>query len=216
MYYKINKSRGGRFMKKFLSKMPVMIVFLSLALVGLVFYIVMLARPVSYGMTYSYSHVVTEEDAALFGEEVGTEINMDIKIKNDKKMEMTTFATSGETAECWLIRNGNKFVIIPEGTGNEEEYDTAVEGLKADEEAWNAVWNGEAGMPVFEVNAFGMKANLSGIDIDLTCTGAIVFASIWGVVEVALITFGVLSLVFFLKDRKSGATQSSESPAVEQ
>lgn len=203
-------------MKKFLSKMPVMIVFLSLALVGLVFYIVMLARPVSYGMTYSYSHVVTEEDSALFGKEVGTEINMDIKIKNDKKMETTMLDTSEEAVECWIVRNGNKFVMIPEGIGNEEEYDTAVEELKADEEVWNALWNGETETPIFEVNAFGIKANFSGIDIDLTCTGAIVFASIWGVVEVALITFGVLSLVFFLKDRKSGATQSSESPAVEQ
>ena len=122
----------------------------------------------------------------------------------------------GEAIETWIIRNGNQFIMIPV-TMTEEEYDTFVEELKADEAEWNAIWAGEGeGMPVFEVNAFGMKANLSGIDIDLTCTGAIVFASIWGAVEVALITFGVLSLVFFLKDRKSGATQSSESPAVEQ
>ena len=177
----------------------------------------MLARPVSYGMTYTWNHVVTEEETSTFGEEAGTEISYSLKILNDRKMERSIIQEdNGEPIEIWIIRNGNKILMILEGIGSEEEYDTAVEGLKADEEAWNAVWNGEAGMPVFEVNAFGMKANLSGIDIDLTCTGAIVFASIWGVVELALITFGVLSLVFFLKDRKSGATQSSESPAVEQ
>lgn len=47
-------------MKKFLSKLPVMIVCLSLVVVGLAVYIYMLARPVSYGMTYTYSHVVAE------------------------------------------------------------------------------------------------------------------------------------------------------------
>ena len=204
-------------MKKFLSKMPVMIVFLSLAVVGLVFYIVMLARPVSYGMTYTWTHVVTEEETSTFGVEAGTEISYSLKILNDRKMEQSIIQEdNGEPIEVWIIRNGNKFIMIPEGVSSEEEYDEMLEALKADEELWNAVWNGEAGMPVFEVNAFGMKANFSEIDIDLTCTGAIVFASIWGVVEVALITFGVLSLVFFLKDRKSGATQSSESPAVEQ
>ena len=204
-------------MKKFLSKMPVMIVFLSLAVVGLVFYIVMLARPVSYGMTYTWNHVVTEADASIFGQEVGSEINYSLKILNDRKMEQSIIQENdGEPIEVWIIRNENKFIMIPEGVSS-EEYEAQLEALKADKDEWNALWAGEGeGMPVFEVNAFGMKANFSEIDIDLTCTGAIVFASIWGVVEVALITFGVLSLVFFLKDRKSGATQSSESPAVEQ
>ena len=202
-------------MKKFLSKMPVMIVFLSLAVVGLVFYIVMLARPVSYGMTYTWNHVVTEEETSTFGVEAGTEISYSLKILNDRKMELSIIQENdGEPIETWIIRNGNKFIMIPVSM-TEEEYEAQVEALKADEEAWNAVWNGEAGMPVFEVNAFGMKANLSGIDIDLTCTGAIVFASIWGVVEVALITFGVLSLVFFLKDRKGSSTQSADTPVVE-
>lgn len=69
-------------MKKFLSKMPVMIVFLSLAAVGLVFYIVMLARPVSYGMTYSIIQTVeTEEDATESGLPIGTEAGMKIKFK---------------------------------------------------------------------------------------------------------------------------------------
>lgn len=40
-------------MKKFLSKLPVMIVFVVLAVAVLGLYIGMLARPVSYGMTYS-------------------------------------------------------------------------------------------------------------------------------------------------------------------
>lgn len=39
-------------MKNFLKKMPVMIVFVALAVIGLLVYIPMLARPISYGMTY--------------------------------------------------------------------------------------------------------------------------------------------------------------------
>ena len=202
-------------MKKFLSKMPVMIVFLSLAVVGLVFYIVMLARPVSYGMTYTWNHVVTEEETSTFGVEAGTEISYSLKILNDRKMELSIIQENdGEPIETWIIRNGNKFIMIPVSM-TEEEYEAQLEALKADEEVWNALWNGETETPIFEVNAFGIKANFSGIDIDLTCTGAIVFASIWGVVEVALITFGVLSLVFFLKDRKGSSTQSADTPVVE-
>ena len=195
-------------MKKFLSKMPVMIVFLSLAVVGLVFYIIMLARPVSYGMTYTWNHVVTEADSSIFGE-VGTEINMSIKIKNDRKMILTmNTENDGEAIETWIIRNGNKFIMIPE-TMTEEEYKTLVEALKADKDEWNALWAGEGeGMLVFNVNAFSIKVDLNGVDIDMTCTGAVVFASVFGAIEVALITFAILSTIFFVKSNKNTTGQT--------
>lgn len=195
-------------MKKFLSKMPVMIVFLSLAVVGLVFYIIMLARPVSYGMAYTWNHVVTEADSSIFGE-VGTEINMSIKIKNDRKMILTmNTENDGEEIETWIIRNGNKFIMIPE-TMTEEEYKTLVEALKADKDEWNALWAGEGeGMLVFNVNAFSIKVDLNGVDIDMTCTGAVVFASVFGAIEVALITFAILSTIFFVKSNKNTTGQT--------
>ena len=194
-------------MKKFLSKMPVMIVFLSLAVVGLVFYIVMLARPVSYGMTYTWNHVVTEEDASTFGE-VGTEINMSIKIKNDRKMEQTIISENdGEPIETWIIRNGNKFIMIPVSM-TEEEYEAQLEALKADKNEWDALWSGEGeGMPVFNVNAFGINVDLNEVNIDMTCTGAIVFASVFGAVELILITFAILSTIFYIKARKDGTAE---------
>ena len=202
-------------MKKFLSKMPVMIVFLSLAVVGLVFYIVMLARPVSYGMTYTWNHVVTEEDASTFGE-VGTEINMSIKIKNDRKMILTmNTENDGEARETWMIRNGNQFIMIPEGVSSEEEYETLVEALKANKEEWDALWAGEGeGMPVFDVNAFSIKVDFNGVDINMTCTGAIVFASVFGVIEVALITFAILSTIFFTKSNKNKIVQTNSETNV--
>ena len=199
-------------MKKFLSKMPVMIVFLSLAVVGLVFYIVMLARPVSYGMTYTWNHVVTEADASIFGQEVGSEINYSLKILNDRKMEQSIIQEdNGEPIEVWIIRNGNKFIMIPESVSS-EEYDAMVEALKANKNEWDALWSGEGeGMPVFNVNAFNINVNLEGVEIELSCTGAKIFASIFAVVEVALITFAVLSTVFYIKNRKSTNENISNS-----
>ena len=199
-------------MKKFLSKMPVMIVFLSLAVIGLVFYIVMLARPVSYGMTYTWNHVVTEEDASIFGE-VGTEINYSLKILNDRKMEQSIIQENdGEPIEVWIIRNENKFIMIPEGVSSEEEYEALVEALKADKDEWNALWAGEGeGVPVFNVNAFSISVDINGVEIEFSCTGAKIFASIFAVVEVALITFAVLSTVFYIKNRKSTNENISNS-----
>lgn len=203
-------------MKKFLSKMPVMIVFLSLAVVGLVFYIVMLARPISYGMTYTWTHVVTEEETSTFGVEAGTEISYSLKILNDRKMEQSIIQEdNGEAIETWIIRNGNKFIMIPVSM-TEEEYEAQVEALKANKNEWDALWAGEGeGMPVFNVNAFNINVNFEGVEMEFACTGAIVFAVVWGVVEVALITFGALSLVFFLKNRKGSSTQSADTPVVE-
>ena len=206
----------GGYMKKFLSKMPVMIVFLSLAVVGLVFYIVMLARPVSYGMTYTWNHVVTEEETSTFGEEAGTEISYNLKILNDRKMEQSIIQEdNGEPIEVWIIRNGNKFIMIPEGVSSEEEYDELLEALKADKNEWDALWSGEGeGMPVFNVNAFSIKVDFNGVDINMTCTGAIVFASVFGVIEVALITFAILSIIFFTKSNKNKIVQTNSETNV--
>lgn len=197
-------------MKKFLSKMPVMIVFLSLAVVGLVFYIVMLARPISYGMTYSITETATAEDVGSMtgsGIQVGDEITAKIKFKNDTRATLTTIIEDSENAiDMWVYRQGNKVAIIgPTLQISEEEYDQYVEQLKANEEMFN--------MSAVEINAFRMAGE--GETEDMVCNGAIVFAVVWGVVEVVLITFGALSLVFFLKNRKGSSTQSADTPVVE-
>ncbi len=206
----------GGYMKKFLSKMPVMIVFLSLAVVGLVFYIVMLARPVSYGMTYTWNHVVTEEEASTFGVEAGTEISYSLKILNDRKMEQSIIQEdNGEPTEIWIIRNGNKFIMIPEGVSSEEEHEALVEALKANKDEWDALWSGEGeGMPVFNVNAFNINVNIEGVEMEFACKGAIVFASVFGVTEVALITFAILSIIFFTKSNKNKIVQTNSETNV--
>ena len=198
-------------MKNFLKKMPVMIVFVALAVIGLLVYIPMLARPVSYGMTYVYKTTVTEENAESMGETVGTEISLKIKIKSDEKAIMTT-VTNGETEEIevWIIRNGNQFILIPV-TMTEEEYHETVDALKADEEEWNALWDESTGEnALFSINAFKITPAAylvtSGMG-ELICNDAIIFAVLWGVLEVALIVFASLSVVFFIKGKKDSQTQ---------
>ena len=194
-------------MKKFLSKMPVMIVFLSLAVVGLVFYIVMLARPISYGMTYSYTQTVeTEQDATESGLPIGSEASMHLKFKSDKRAEVTmTLGENSITTEMWIVRMGNKVAMLSAVSEmTEEQYNQAVESFKADKTLFEN--------SAVEINAFRIKSDTEDSMSDMKCNGAVVFAVVWGVVELALIAFGALSLVFFLKNRKGGTVQASDTP----
>ncbi len=183
-------------MKKFLSKMPVMIVLLSLAAVGLVFYIVMLARPISYGMTYSYTQTVeTEQDATESGLPIGSEAGMYIKFNSDSRAVVTMSAGENSmTTEMWVFRIGNKVVILNAVSEmTEEEYNQAVEAMKADVDTFNS--------NAIDINAFRMASD-DGSE-NMTCNGAIVFAVVWAVVEIALIVFAVLSTLYYVKAKKN-------------
>ena len=105
--------------------------------------------------------------------------------------------------------------MIPEGVSSEEEYEALVEALKADKKEWDALWSGEGeGMPVFNVNAFNINVNIEGVEMEFVCTGAIVFASVFGVIEVALITFAILSTIFFTKSNKNKIVQTNSETNV--
>ena len=64
-------------MKKLLSKKWIMITSIAVAAAVLVFYIGMLVRPISLGMSYKYSETIEGETLA-----------MDISFKNSKKVDM--------------------------------------------------------------------------------------------------------------------------------
>lgn len=192
-------------MKKFLSKMPVMAVLLVLALGGLGLYIGLLARPVSYGMPYTYSQTL---EGTGYEEVDGQTQVMTINFKSGK--QVTMFNKIGEESgsmDFWYVQNGNKVWLVSpvEESITEEEFDQFIELLKADKEEWDAVWSDTSGdIMLFSINAFNLSflgLNEYG-DVDLTCTGAIVFAAVWGAIEVALIVFAALSLTFYLKGKK--------------
>lgn len=205
-------------MKKFLSKLPVMIVLLVLAVAVLGLYIGMLARPVSYGMTYAYSETISEEDATL-ETPAGTTVSVKFEIVSDERAYMTMGTYSGIDMQeiktsVWIIRNGDKIAFIVEGM-TEEEYRQGVDDLKANEAEWNAFWeNADGSNPIItNVSAFKMTmpSDAGEEPVSMTCTGAIVFTVIMGVVEIALIAFAVLSVVFFVLKKKKPQTEETQT-----
>ncbi len=195
-------------MKKFLSKLPVMIVFVVLAVAVLGLYIGILARPVSYGMTYSGA--IPMDPAS---EET---IDSEMKFINSRIVEATmSDGTESMSMRMWYLRDGNKIITLgpvasddsTSGYGmTEEDYNTAVEQyFSATEEEKTAMIEMLGGYA--EINAFTMGDETAS----LTCTGAVVFAVIMGVVEVALIAFAVLSVVFFVLKKKKPQTEETQT-----
>ena len=187
-------------MKKFLSMFPVMVALLVLALGGLGLYIGLLARPVSYGMDYTYSQTL---EGTGYEEVDGQTQNVTIIFESDEKavlkMEM-----NGEVNEVtyWTVRNGNKVWFVADANSfTYEQFKEAIKAIKADANEWDAIWSEDSNdIQIFHVNAFEISSNLS--PDAFKCTGAIVFAAVWGAIEVALIVFAALSLTFYLKGKK--------------
>lgn len=196
-------------MSKFLSKMWVMVTLVAVSVVLLGSYLYMVARPISYGMWYSYSHV--EE----VSEGQSTTIEMSFKFLNDKKLLYKVSNESNVTEiEMWYVKNGRQ-VLISFGeeaateTTTEEEFDAQLETLKEDKELWNAIWSGEEipGGTVLNASAFKLtphtvSSSSEGSDDAMSCSGAVWYAVIMGIVEVALITFAVLSVIYYIKGKK--------------
>ena len=187
-------------MKKFLSMTPVMVALLVLALGGLGLYIGLLARPVSYGMPYTYSQTL---EGTGYEEVDGQTQNVTINFESDEKavlkMEM-----NGEVSELTYqtVRNGNKVWFVADANSfTYEQFKEAIKEIKADANEWDAIWSEDSSdIQIFNVNAFEISSNLS--PDTLKCTGAIVFAAVWGAIEVALIAVAALSLTFYLKGKK--------------
>lgn len=198
----IEKSKG------IMKKQTVMIILLVVALFFTALYIGVLARPISYGMAYSGS-------MDMGG---GQTIDATLKFKSS---EVVVVSASGEQdgmqmdmeMEFFAITNGNKVAIVGmkgDGMGDtmtQEEYDAIVAGLKANKEAWDAMWVSDE---VATINAFSM----SSAGESMTCNGAIAFAVVMGVVTVVSIIFAGLSLNLYIKDRKAGpqAVAADEHP----
>ena len=156
-------------------------------------------------MDYTYSQTL---EGTGYEEVDGQTQVMTINFKSGK--QVTMFNKIGEESgsmDFWYVQNGNKVWLVSpvEESITEEEFDQFIELLKADKEEWDAVWSDTSGdIMLFSINAFNLSflgLNEYG-DADLTCTGAIVFAAVWGAIEVALIVFAALSLTFYLKGKK--------------
>ncbi|MBQ8430782.1 MAG: hypothetical protein IJX26_02405 [Clostridia bacterium] len=160
-------------MKSFLTKKPVMISFIVAAVVVLVAYIAMLVRPIIVGMTYT-------------GKIDGVE--QSIKIDSSKKLtvEFEDFKES-----YYYVENDGKIVIDLSGMVTKDTYKDWKKEVK---ENWDLVEE-----EAFEVSAFSAKV----MDEKYTCTGAIVFAIIGGIVAAGLATFATLSVVYTVKEKRA-------------
>lgn len=178
-------------MKKFLSKLPVMIISIILSVALLVFYIVMLARPISYGMNYKYT--TTEE---------GTEVSIIINVKN-KKTAIVSSQTeySFYSSEIWIYYSDNYIYLVgAKESMSETDYDTEV--LRIKDNRASAMAEYKEGEMLLKTSAF--KMTIEGDE--LKCTGAIVFAIVMIIVELAVITFAILSAVFTITNKKRPLT----------
>lgn len=207
-------------MSKFLSKLWVMVTLIAVSVVLLGTYVYLLARPISYGMWYSAS-----ANTGVEGE--NAELDLSIKFIDGKKLvaKVSSGGTVAET-EMWYINNGDQVFFLTDGATyemNEETFDAMVEQLKAEEAEWNALWSGEADPMdmgfAYNISAFNMKANIAGIEQadqdNLVCDGAISLAVIMGIIEIAFITFAVLSVIYYIKGKKVVVTTASEEKVEE-
>ena len=160
-------------MKKFLAKKPVMIAFVAAAVVFLVTYIGLLVRPVAIGFNYSQT-----EDGVTISYNFGF-----------KKVEATmTDGKNEESMEAYYYCQDNIVILdYANAVKNDKDYK---EWKKDIQENWNTYKN-----MGFEVNAFEFNE-------DYTCVESIVFAVIGGIITVALLTFGTLSVLYFVKGKK--------------
>ena len=206
-------------MKKFLSKLWVMATLVAVSVVLLGLYMYMTIRPVSYGMWYTYSQT-TEESGTQYT------LEMSIKFIDEKRLVIKISSDDGSIeTNSWYVKNGGQVLIngnMSEESKSEEEFDAYLEDLRNNEEMWNAVWNGEDTIygSVFYVNAFKLTPHtatpVEGEDEAMSCSGAVWYAVVMGIVEVALVTFAVLSVIYYIKGKKAVVTTSGDTQKTEE
>ena len=171
-------------MKNFLSCTKVAIVILVVTLISLGFYAYMLARPRSYGMGY-YNE--TEYDGGIFK---GT-----ITYNSDGTMSIVNTNFVGEMQYRYYYKNGYVFSLVAE---TDAEYEEEIEYINNNfDEAVDAPFYAS------EINAFKqISSEMDGYSAVYTCTSAVVFAIVFGVLELLLIALTSISIVFVMKAKR--------------
>ena len=202
-------------MKNFLQKKSIMTTLIVLSVLLLAFYIFMLVRPISYGMNYIYVPSAQEI------EESGESGNVIVKVLNDKEVLFSTKTADSKaeteisiTFTLWYIRNGNKIYtnttdFNKTSLDSEEAFNNFVNELKQNETTWESIWdsNTTSGY-LIELNAFKAKLTISGESHDMNNNGIIWFVVLVGIIEIALITFTILSIIWCYKSKKGKDNKS--------
>ena len=168
-------------MKNILSCTKTAIVLLIVTLLSLSFYVYMLVRPISYGMSY---HNETVYEGVAFEGVLKFYPDGTILIKN------TTFEE--EMKNYYYYKDGYVFTLLAE---TEEAYDAEVAYI-------NENFEEAVASPFYaaKINAFRQVAEgLDSYVTTYTCAGAYIFAVAGGVVVLALLACTVTSFVFSQK-----------------
>ena len=170
-------------MKNVLSCIKTSIILLVVTVLFLGFYTYMLARPISYGMSYR-NKIVYE----------GAEFEGTLKFYPDGKVinENTNFKEPFEN--YYYYKDGYVFSLM---ATTDEEYEDEVTYI-------NENFDEAVASPFYaaKINAFRqVSEGMDGYVTTYTCTGAIIFAAVGGFVALALIAITVCSFVFFKKEK---------------
>ena len=172
-------------MKKLLSNVKTLIALALVTLLTLGFYAYMLIRPISYGMEY---HNVTEYESGTFE---GT-----LVLNPDDTMINRNTNFEEELKSFYYYKDGYVFFTLAE---TREDYETEV--------AWiNENFDEAIATPFYadKINAFEIVMEESdGYKFVYTCSSAVVFAIVVGVVELLLITATVISWSFYKKSKST-------------
>ncbi len=171
-------------MKNILSNAKTSIILLVVTVLFLGFYTYMIARPISYGMSY---HNETVYEGVAF--EGTVKFYPDGKLFNDNSNFEEPFE------DFYYYKDGYVFTLMAK---TDEEYEAEVAYI-------NENFDEALASPFYamKINAFRQVAEGMGdYNLTYTCTGAIIFAVVGGVVEALLIGFTFASLVIRKKTKE--------------
>ena len=170
-------------MKSILSCKKTAIILLLVTVLFLGFYTYMIARPISYGMSYHnktvYEGQVFEGTIKFYpgGKVIGENTNF------DEPFEM-----------YYYYKDGYVFNLM---ATTYEEYEAEVDYI-------NENFDEAVASPFYASDTNAFKQVAVGMDeyaTTYTCTGAIIFAIAGGVIALALITFNVFSFVLYKRTK---------------
>ena len=166
-----------------ISKTKTVIVLLLVTILSLGFYTYMLARPISYGMSY-YNETVYE----------GMKFEGMMVFHSDGTLTSHNSNFPEEQTGYYYYRDGYIFALLAE---TEEEYEAEVAHI-------NANFEEALAMPFYasKINAFRhISLETDDYATAYTCTSAVIFAVAGGIVELVLLALTVISFVSSKKAR---------------
>ena len=168
-------------MKNILSQTKTAIILLFITVLLLGSYVYMIARPISYGMSY-YNSVVYE----------GVKFEGEIRFNSDGTVLSKNTNFEEPIEMYYYYKDGYVFTLMAK---NEEERASEIAYIKEN-------FDEAIATPLYASKTSAFKQVAVGLDEEVTtytCTGAIIFAVVGGVVWLALIALTAYSFVLSKK-----------------